>query len=100
MIISSGVAVKSPTVLWTGTPSTLGTWSSSLNIGNRWASYSEMYRRQDWVRICVDKRATLLSCLPLKVYRRDESSRPEERDHPYAQLLARPNPLHSDVFFW
>jgi HK97 family phage portal protein len=100
MIISGGIAVKSPTVIWTGTPSTLGNWSSSLNIGNRWASYSEMYRRQDWVRICVDKRATLLSCLPLKVYRRDESSRPEARDHPYAQLLARPNPLHSDVFFW
>lgn len=96
MIISGGVVVKS-TTLWTGTPAT---WPSSLQIGYQWASYSALYRKQHWVRTCVDKRATLLARLPLKVYRHDNLNRPEEPSHPYAQLLAHPNRRHSRFTFW
>ncbi|HET9770541.1 MAG TPA: phage portal protein [Acidimicrobiia bacterium] len=100
MIVSGGVVVKGTSVIWTGTPATWGTWPSSLNIGNRWASYSTLYRVQHWVRTCVDKRAVLLARLPLKVYQHDEMSRPEVPAHAYAQLLARPNDRQSRFSFW
>ena len=100
MIVSGGIAVKSPNVMWTGTPATWGTWPTSLNIGNRWASYSALYRVQHWVRTCVDKRAVLLARLPLKVYQHDDMNRPEVPDHAYAQLLARPNDRQSRYSFW
>jgi HK97 family phage portal protein len=100
MIVSNGVATKSPNTVWTGTPATWGTWPSSLQIGNLWASYSALYRKQHWVRTCVDKRAVLLARLPLKVYRHDDLNRPEEPAHPYAQLLARPNDRQSRYSFW
>lgn len=100
MIISGGVVIKSPNTMWTGSPATWGTWPSSLNIGARWVSYPEMYRRQVWVRACIDKRASLLARLPLKVYRHEDLNRPEEPDHPYARLLARPNRRHSRSQFW
>lgn len=97
MIISGGVAVKSPDVRWSGS---LSTWPASLQIGNQWASYSAIYRRQHWVRTCVDKRAALLARLPLKVYRHDDLNRPEEPNNPYAQLLNQPNPKFSRFWFW
>lgn len=100
MIISGGVVIKSPNVMWTGSPSTWGTWPSSLQIGNLWASYAALYRKQHWVRTCVDKRAVLLARLPLKVYEHDDMNRPEEPTHPYAQLLAHPNPRQSRYSFW
>src|SRR5688572_18959429 len=100
MIVSSGALVKGPSVVWAGSPQTWGNWPSSLQIGYQWVSYAAMYRKQDWVRICVDKRADLLARLPLKVYRHDDLNRPEEPDHPYARLLAQPNTRHSRFVFW
>lgn len=100
MIISNGVAVKGTSVIWTGSPATWGTWPTSLQIGNRWASYSALYRAQHWVRTCVDKRAVLLARLPLKVYQHDDMNRPEVPDHAYARLLARPNDRQSRYSFW
>lgn len=101
MFQSNGVIVKSPTVIWSGPPSAWGnSWPATLQLGHRWASYSEIYRRQHWVRTCVDKRASLLSRLPLKVYEHDDQNRPEARGHPYAVLLNRPNIRHGRVFFW
>ena len=100
MIISGGVAIKSPNTVWTGSPATWGTWPTSLNIGNRWASYSALYRAQHWVRTCIDKRAVLLARLPLKVYQHDAMNRPEVPDHAYAQLLVRPNDRQSRYSFW
>jgi HK97 family phage portal protein len=98
-IQSGGILVKSA-VVWTGTPATWQGWPASLAIGDHWASYSEIYRKQHWVRTCVDKRSSLLSRLPLKVYERDDLNRPEARGHPYAILLAKPNVRHSRFFFW
>lgn len=100
MIVSSGTLRKGPTVVWRGSPSSWGSWPASLSIGDRWASYSELYRRQHWVRVCVDKRAWLLARLPLKVYQHDDLNRPEAPTNPYSQLLARPNSRHSRFYFW
>ncbi len=101
MILSNGVMVKrAPDIRWTGTPATWGNWPASLQIGQRWASYSAMYRAQIWVRILVDKRALLLARLPLKVYEHDDLNRPEVPGDPYAVLLNRPNPRQSRFAFW
>jgi HK97 family phage portal protein len=100
MIISGGVITKSPSVVWSGSPGTWGDWPASLQIGYQWVSYAAMYRKQHWVRTCVDKRAALLARLPLKVYRHDDLNRPEAATDPYAQLLARPNQRHSRFYFW
>ena len=100
MILSNGVIVKAPDVRWAGSPATWGNWSSNLQLGNRWASYSAIYKAQTWVRILVDKRALLLARLPLKVYEHDDLNRPEVPDNAYAQLLARPNPRQSRFTFW
>jgi HK97 family phage portal protein len=101
VILSDGVFVKgTQSVIWQGSPSTWPGWPQNLALGNRWASYSEIYRKQLWVRVCVDKRAMLLARLPLKVYERDELNRPEVPEHPYARLLNRPNNRHSAFFFW
>lgn len=101
MILSSG-NLKSTTVVWTGSPATWGAFPTSIELGaNRWASYAEIYKRQLWVGVCVDKLALLHSRLPLKVYERDALNRPEvDRSNPYATLLARPNQRHSRVKFW
>jgi HK97 family phage portal protein len=98
MIISRG-DLKA-TTLWAGAPSTWGNWPNSLELNRAWASYSALYRRQQWVRICVDKRAWLLARLPLKVYEHDDLNRPEAANHPYARLLARPNERHSRFWLW
>ncbi|MCA1572429.1 MAG: phage portal protein [Chloroflexi bacterium] len=95
MIVSKGTSV-----VWTGSPASWGTWARSLNLGTRWVSYAELYRRQTWVRTVVDKRADLLARLPLKVYEHDQLNRPERPDHPYARLLAHPNPVHSRFWLW
>lgn len=97
MIVSGG---NLKGVVWAGAPTAWGTWPTSLQIGTQWASYSAMYRRQHWVRTCVDKRATLLARLPLKVYAHDDLNRPEAPTHPYAQLLAMPSSRISRFAFW
>jgi HK97 family phage portal protein len=98
VIVSGGVTVKAPDIRWTGSPASWGT--SSLALGQRWASYSALYRSQVWVRILVDKRALLLARLPLKVYKHDDLNRPEAPNDPYAVLLNRPNPRQSRFAFW
>lgn len=98
MIISGGTVVKG--VTWAGSPATWGTWPASLQLGQQWVSYAAMYRRQQWVRTVVDKRAMLLARLPLKVYEHDDLNRPEVPDHPYARLLSRPSQRLSRYQLW
>jgi HK97 family phage portal protein len=99
MILSGGVVVKQA-VQWSGSPATWGSWPAQLQIGSQWVSYAAMYKRQTWVRTVIDKRADLLARLPLKVYEHDDLNRPEVPDHPYAQLLRQPNPIHSRFWLW
>ena len=102
MFQSGGVIKKDYRTVWTGTTAEWGNWSTSMEIGrNRWASYAEIYKRQLWVGVCVNKLAHLHARLPLKVYRREGLNRPEvPASNPYASLLANPNPTMSRVKFW
>lgn len=99
MILSDGALVKT-TTLWSGDTSTFPGFDKIGLTGNQFASYSEMYRRQVWVRVTVEKLAWMTARLPLKTYERNDQDRPEVRDHPYAQLLRVPNPRHPFVWFW
>ena len=76
-----GWATASPVLL-----DTLRLWDGTL------ASYGTVYRRLAPVRTVVDFISAGVSTTPLKVYRREENGRPEERDHPLAVLLRNPNP--------
>ena len=99
MILSDGALVKT-TTLWSGDTSTFPGFDQIGLTGNQFASYAEMYRRQLWVRVAVDKLAAMTARLPLKVYEHDDQNRPEVPDHPYAQLLRVPNRRHPFVWFW
>ena len=99
MIQSGGVLLKTPsTTLWQGTPST---WPHQLNLLDNWTGYSSIYKSHLWVAALVNKIANATARLPLKVYERGpEDSRGEARDHPYAELLRRPNTMHDPYLFW
>jgi HK97 family phage portal protein len=86
-------------VIWEGTTAQYGAdWPSQ---GLMWSSYSELYRRQLWVAVVVNKRAGLIARLPLPVYRRTaDNGREITRDHPYARLLRKPNDRHDRMMFW
>lgn len=99
MILSGGVLKAQQRVVWEGSVSTFPGFSA-LPMGNRWASYSELYKQQLWVNAAVSKLAKGTARLPLKVYLRDDLNRPEATDSPYAQLLRRPSSKHSRFFFW
>jgi HK97 family phage portal protein len=96
MLLSRGVLVKEATI-WTGSPST---WPAGLELGNRWATYGELYKRQLWVSVLVNKRARATARLPLKIYERGSTGRSDAKDHPYARLLRRPNERHSRYLLW
>jgi len=86
-------------VEWSGTTAEYGAdWPTH---GLMWSSYSELYRRQLWVAVVVNKRAGMIARLPLKVYKRTaDDGREDARDHPYAKLLRRPNERHDRMMFW
>ena len=96
----SGTLVKAQvTTLWEGdTRSFQGL--SALALGNRYASYSELYRQQLWVSVVVNKRARAVARLPLKVYLRDDLNRPEAIGSPYRSLLMRPSSVLNRFAFW
>jgi HK97 family phage portal protein len=98
MLLSGGILVKEA-VVWSGTPATWPGWDQ-LQLGSSWASYGEIYKRQLWVAVLVNKRARATARLPLKVYERNVDGREEARDHPYARLLRRPNEKHSRNLLW
>ncbi len=97
MFLSNGTLVGK-SVLWEGTPAQ---WHSSPRFQQfQWASYGQIYREQLWVSVVVNKRAGMVSRLPLKVYSRDGQGRTEQRDHPLARLLRRPNARQDPFLFW
>lgn len=99
-MFASGGSLVGKSVLWQGTTATFGSsgWPVSAFA---WSSYSELYKRQLWVSVVVNKRAGLVSRLPLQVYQRtNDGGRQRVADHPYARLLAKPNSKHDRVLFW
>lgn len=99
MLISNGLPVlKTPTFPFT--PATTSDWWYEYERNQAFSAYGSLYKRQLWVYVVVAKRARGVARLPLKVYLRDDMSRPDARDHPYARLLRNPNPAISPFRFW
>lgn len=104
MIQSGGVLVKAfDTVPWQGSSWTSWSWgigafdSQSLLAG---MSYGTIYRRQLWVAVLVNKRASATARLPLKVYQRTAAGRADGSSSPYGVLLARPSSQLDPFLFW
>lgn len=75
-------------------------WRDSV-LGERWSSYGEIYRAQLWVAVLVNKLARAQARLPLPVYQRGpDGGRERVREHPYAQLLARPSSKYAPFAFY
>ena len=96
MFQSRGALVKA-TTLWQGNTGAIPTWVSDRWV---WSSYAAIYRRQLWVYVLVNKVSHATARLPLKVYERNDQGRQVLRDHPYARLIARPNPSIDSYLFW
>lgn len=73
---------------------------TGVNLSGMFASFGALYTKQLWVYTLVRKRALATRRLPLKVYRRTDQGRQEDRETPYAALLRRPNRRHSASFMW
>jgi HK97 family phage portal protein len=72
-----------------------------VGLLNRYSTYAAIYRGQLWVYVLANKLALGTARLPFKVYRRgSDANRIERRNHPFAQLMRRPNPKHDPFFFW
>jgi HK97 family phage portal protein len=96
---NSVVEAKSPTIIYQGdTAHYYGAWSQTF--GYRATGYGEMYKRQLWVAVVVNKRAGMVARLPLPVYQRGPQGRQRVNDHPYARLLQKPNDKHDPFMFW
>lgn len=100
MAIQSGGVLKGTRTVWQGAPSEFPGWKDIPLTGGYYATYQSLYERQMWVGTVIDKLAWGLARLPLKVYERDELNRPEAANHPYAQLLRRPNERQWPMLFW
>lgn len=103
MFIQSGGTLvrKSVTIVdAAGNPTSWPSWRGSV-LGDRWATYGEIYRAQVWVATVVNKLARAQARLPLPVYRRlADGGRERTVDHPYAQLLARPSSKYDPFTFY
>ena len=97
MLLSNGVLLKGQTTIWEGTTAT---WPSDLRIGDQWSSYAELYRRQLWVNVVVDKRAKAAARLPFKVYERSGAGRADASSSAFGQLMARPSKSVDPFLFW
>jgi HK97 family phage portal protein len=95
---SSVVDTKSTIIFQGDTAHYYGSWQ--LERGYRTSGYAEMYKRQLWVSVVVNKRAGMVARLPLPVYQRSAAGRQRTSVHPYARLLAQPNSKHDPFLFW
>lgn len=75
--------------------------ATGISLTGLFATYGQIYKKQEWVYVVVRKRSLATARLPIKVYeRRGKNDRVEARDDPYAQLLRQPNPIHDPFFFF
>ncbi len=102
--ISSGVLVKSPTTLWSGTtddpswPAALSTSDAESLIAAH--AYAFMYQSQPWIATVVNKLAKAHARLPLKVYERSDRGRLDGSQSPYGRLLRSPSRTMAPKLFW
>jgi HK97 family phage portal protein len=98
MLQSNGVLVKGSVVLWQGHPRD---WPDHITTGTGLGSLAELYRRQLWVHVVIDKRGKAAARLPFKVYEHaDDGGRPDASASPFGQLMRRPCRAIDPFLFW
>lgn len=73
---------------------------SPLSLNQRFALYTELYRRQLWVYVVCRKIAVGTARLGINVWQPGPNGKADASDSPYAQLLQRPNPRMSGAYLW
>jgi len=73
-----------------------------LELEYRFALYGEIFERQPWLRVVIDKRANALARLPANVWDVNGDTRTLDRRSQYAQLIANPcyNSYMDPFRFW
>lgn len=68
----------------------------------RYAMYGEIYQRQPWVRVVIDKRANAVARLPVNVWDVEGDTRTLDTRSAYARLIANPclNDYLDPFRFW
>lgn len=100
MFVSGGTLKRPDLTVWSGTTGTFMAAFADTGYGY-WAAYNAIYEQQLWVYTVINKRASLLSNLPLKVYARTaDNGRDERADTPLAALLRNPLPGVSALEWW
>lgn len=100
MILSGGSLVlkQTDTLRWRGNTTQLD--GRAIELLGGWQSYSQLFRKQPWVKAPVSKIAVSTARLPLKVYRRGEDTRTDARNTPYGELIRKPSPTVDSFTFW
>lgn len=71
----------------------------SIPSGEMWQSQADLYRRLSWVHIAVSTVAQACAAVPFSVMTYQNEETAEIINHPFEQLLRRPNPLQSRFEF-
>lgn len=61
-----------------------------MELEYRYAMYGEIYQRQPWVRVVIDKRANAVARLPVNVWDVEGDTRTLDTRSAYARLIAQP----------
>ena len=100
MILSGGSLVLKQTdiVKWRGNTAQFD--GRAIELLGGWQSYSQLFRKQPWVKAPVSKIAVSTARLPLKVYERGDDTRQDARNTPYGELIRKPSPKVDSFTFW
>lgn len=96
-IVSNGATFTSSSAPFEFTglgPHPLAAWLGAAT------AYDEIYRRQLWPNVAINKLVGLHNQLPKKVYRRAPKGREDARDSPFGRLIATPSPVLNPMKFW
>src|ERR1700757_2710755 len=71
-----------------------------MDLETRFAMYGEIYARQPWVRVVIDKRANAIARLPVNVWDVNGDTRTLDTRSAYAKLVANPCAYMDPYRFW
>ena len=74
---------------------------TGLDLEVSFATYAELYRKQPWVNVVVNKISNLVARLGVQVWDMGSATgKMLDTDSPYAKLIAKPSPYMDSHSFW
>lgn len=74
--------------------------STGMELEYSYALYGEIWKRDSWVRTCIEKRANAVARLPVNCWDVQGGTRSLDTRSQYAQLLSDPCPFMDPFRFW